>query len=77
MFATNVKAFLACHRLTANTLANFILYVNFFPYQNGATPLLVAAEKGHTEVAEMLLNAGANAKLQLQVLYIMSLGPLF
>ena len=40
--------------------------------QNGFTPLYVASQKGHSQVAELLLSKGADVNLLDQVQYYMS-----
>ena len=41
----------------------FHLFHSFTPYQNNATPLCVASQKGHHDVVQMLLGAGADVNL--------------
>ena len=42
-------------------------YVCMLSSQGGVTPLLIACEKGHTQVAELLLSKGADVNLPEQV----------
>ena len=45
-------------------------YVCMLSSQNGATLLYIASEKGHSQVAELLLSKGADVNLPEQVQYI-------
>ena len=38
-------------------------YVCMLSSQGGVTPLLIACQKGHTQVAELLLSKGADVNL--------------
>ena len=38
--------------------------------QDGATPLLIASQSGHSQVAELLLSKGADVHLPMQVQYV-------
>ena len=42
-------------------------YVCMLSTQNGATPLYIASQKGHSQVAELLLSKGADVNLPKQV----------
>ena len=42
-------------------------YVCMLSPQNGATPLFIASQKGHSQVAELLLSKGADVNLPMQV----------
>ena len=42
-------------------------YVCMLSSQNGATPLFIASQKGHSQVAELLLSKGADVNLPMQV----------
>ena len=43
------------------------MYVCMLSTQNGATPLYIASEKGHSQVAEVLLTKGAIVNLPKKV----------
>ena len=38
--------------------------------QDGATPLFIASQNGHSQVAEILLSKGANVNLPKKVQYV-------
>ena len=40
------------------------------PSQDGATPLYIASQNGHSQVAELLLSKGANVNLPMKVQYV-------
>ena len=42
-------------------------YVCMLLSQDGATPLLIASQNGHSQVAELLLSKGADVNLPKQV----------
>ena len=45
-------------------------YVCMLSSQDGYTPLLVASQNGHSQVAELLLSKEANVNLPEKVLYV-------
>ena len=47
---------------------SFLFHYIFAQYQYGWSALLIAAQKGHQEITELLLNNGAAVDLQTKVL---------
>ena len=45
-------------------------YVCMLSSQDGATPLFVASQNGHSQVAELLLGKGADVNLPMKVQYV-------
>ena len=46
------------------------MYVCMLSSQNGVTPLYIASQQGHSQVAEVLLSKGADVNLPEQVQYV-------
>ena len=53
-----------------NVLSALYIDVCMLSSQNSATPLYIASQNGHSQVAELLLSKGANVNLPMKVQYV-------